>query len=178
MRRLALAAATVLLAAPQIAAAAEAPLPCLTPKEATAVAAYAMPSAITGTVQRCTPALGKQSWLALNGDALSKRYGERKVAVWPDAKGALLKMASTSKDAMAETIKSLPDQTIQQLADSMIVAAVADKVQVGRCQVIDRFLSLIAPLPAENTAELVALTLGLVSQGESPKLGKFALCKA
>lgn len=177
MRTIALVAAALLLATPQIAAAADAP-PCLTPKEATAVAAYAMPGAITGTVQRCTPTLGKQSWLALNGDALSKRYADRKAAVWPDAKAALIKMASTSQDSMVETLKGLPDQTIQQIADPMIIAAVADKVQPNRCQVIDRFLSLIAPLPPESTAELVALTLGLVSQGGAPKIGKFALCKA
>ncbi len=177
MRTLALAAAALVLTAPQIATAADAQ-PCLTAKEATAVAAYAMPSAITGTAQRCVPTLGKQSWLALNGDALSKRYAERKPAVWPDAKAALLKMASNSKDSMAETIKTLPDDTIRQLADSMISAAVADKVQVSRCQVIDRFLSLVAPLPPENTAELVALTLGIVSQAGAPKIGKLVLCKA
>ena len=158
-------------------AAADSP-PCLTPKEATALAAYAMSSVITGTSQRCVPSLGKQSWLALNGDALSKRYAERKTAVWPDAKGALVKMTSGSKDTMVETLKSLPDETIRQLADSMVVAAVADKVQPGRCAVIDRFLSLIAPLPPENTSELVALTLGIVSHGAAPKIGKFSLCKA
>ena len=176
MRTLALAAASLLLTAPQIAAAADGP-PCLTPKEATAIAAYSMPSAIIGTTQRCNATLGKQSWLALNGEALSKRYAERKSAVWPEAKSALIKMVSTSKDAIAETIKSLPDDTIRQLADSMISAAVADKVQVGRCQMIDRFLSLVAPLPPENTAELVALTLGIVAHADAPRIGKFMLCK-
>ena len=179
MRTLTICAAAVLLSAPQIAAAADAP--CLTAKEATAVAAYAMPSVIAGTTQRCGAVLGKDSWISKNGTGLSKRYAERKAAVWPEAKAALLKMtggAAGSGDVVLDTLKSMPDETVQQIADSMVTAAVAERVPANRCFVVDRFLSLIAPLPPESTAELVALTLGVVSQGEKPKIGKLALCKA
>lgn len=181
MRTLTICAAAVLLSAPQIAAAADAP--CLTAKEATAVAAYAMPSVIAGTTQRCGATLGKDSWIAKNGTSLSKRYAERKAAVWPEAKAALLKMtggagSGGSGDVVLDTLKSMPDETVQQIADSMVTAAVAERVPANRCFVVDRFLSLIAPLPPESTAELVALTLGVVSQGEKPKIGKLALCKA
>lgn len=175
MRTLALAAATLSLIAPQIAAAAEAP--CLTPKEATSVAAYAMPSIIGGATQRCAPALGKDSWIAANGQSLAQRYADRKAAVWPDAKAALVKLAG-SGDAAMDALKSLPDATIQQMADTMVTAGVAEKVPVTRCGTIDRFLSLISPLPPENTAELIALTLGVMSRGDNPKIGKLAICKA
>lgn len=176
MRKLALAAATLSLIVPQIAAAEEAP--CLTPQEVTAIAAYAMPSVIGGTTQRCAPALGKDSWIAVNGQHLAQRYADRKAAVWPEAKAALIKLGGSANDPAMNALKSLPDATIQQMADTMLTSGVAEKVPVTRCVAIDRFLSLISPLPPENTAELIALTLGIMSRGDNPKIGKLTICKA
>ena len=49
----------MLLVSPQIAEAAD--TACLTAREATAVMAYALPSAISGTARRCAPVLGKDA---------------------------------------------------------------------------------------------------------------------
>lgn len=176
MRTIALAAAALALIAPQVAAAADGT--CLTPREATAVAAYAMPSVIGGATQRCAATLGKDSWIAVNGQSLAQRYADRKAAVWPEAKAALVKLAGSASDPAMDALKALPDATIQQMADTMVASGVAEKLPVARCGMIDRFLSLISPLPPENTAELVALTLGIVSRGDNPKVGKLAICKA
>jgi hypothetical protein len=176
MRTLAPAFAAFLLVAPQIAAAAEPP--CLSPREATAVMAYALPGAISGTTRRCGPVLGKESWIARNGDDLARRYGERKTVLWPEAKAALLKVTAGSADPTLDMLKSLPDESLQQLTDAIVTGTVAEKIPDKRCFVVDRLLSLVAPLPPENTAELIALTLGVVSHGDSPKLGKLAICKA
>lgn len=167
---------TSTLVLPQVARAAEPP--CLTPREATAVTAYALPSAISGTTKRCAPVLGNESWLAQNGDGLAARYGERKTTVWPEAKAALIKVGGGSGDQVIGVLKALPDATVQQVADTMVTEAVAEKVPENRCGVVDKFLSLISPLPAENTAELIALTLGVISHGPNPRLGKLAICKA
>ena len=176
LRSVALAAIAFGLTAPQVALAAQAP--CLTVSEASAVAAYAMPSVISGTAQRCAPVLGKDAWLSRNGTALSQRYADRKPVVWPEAKAALLRMVADGADPASDVIKSLPDASMQQLADSLVVSSVAEKMPASRCGAVDRFLSLISPLPPENTAELVALTLGVLSHDEQPRLGKFAICKA
>lgn len=171
---IALSAATLIV--PQIAMAAEPP--CLTSREATAVAAYAMPSVIFGMVQRCAPVLGKDSWMARSGNDLAGRYAERKLAVWPEAKAAILKVAGGSGDPMMDMVKAMPDESLRPFADSLVVAGITEKLPTNRCAPINRFLSLISPLPPESTAELVALTLGVLSRTDKPKLGKLPICKA
>lgn len=176
MRRAIIALTAAALVVPQIALAAEPP--CLTPREATAVAAYAMPSVISGTVQRCAPVLGKDAWLSQSGSTLAARYAEHKAAVWPEAKAAILKVAGGSGDPMMDMVKAMPDESLRPFADSLVVAGIAEKLPTNRCAPINRFLSLISPLPPESTAELVALTLGVLSRTDKPKLGKLPICKA
>lgn len=176
MRSIASLAAGMLLALPQVALAAEPP--CLTPSEATAVASYALPSVISGTAERCSATLGASAYLPRNGAQLAQRYAARKAAVWPEAKGALIKLSSTTNPDAMDMMKSLPDKTLQGLADTLVSGVVADKIPLTRCGVIDRFMALVSPLPPESTAELISLTLGLVSQGAQPKLGKLSVCKA
>ncbi len=172
----AIGAAAFLLITPQVAVAAE--IPCLTAQETTALATYAMPSVITSTTQRCSASLGKESWIARNGEQMAQRYAANKAGAWPVAKAALLKLSGSSNDQMLSMMKTLPDNTLQELADTLVSGSVAEQIKTARCGVIDRFMALISPLPPENTTELIALTLGILSQGEKPKLGKLAVCKA
>lgn len=176
MRTLAVILAALTLAAPQVAAAAEPP--CLTAREASSVVTWAMPSAITGITQRCTPVLAKDAYLARSGTQLAQRYGAARTAAWPEAKAALLRVAGESKDPMMSTVKDLPDATIQQLLDTLVSGVVSEKVPTERCGTISRALDLLSPLPPENTAEIVALTLGLAAHTDNPRVGKFAICKA
>ncbi|MEP7221181.1 MAG: hypothetical protein ABI673_00795 [Novosphingobium sp.] len=176
MRNLALFAAAALVCAPQIAAAAEPA--CLTPREVTAFTAFALPGVITATAQRCSAVLPAGAFLRTSGQQMAQRYAARKSAVWPETKAALIKLSGGSNDQAANLFKTLPDETLQQLADTMVTGVVADKIPASRCGVIDQFLALLSPLPPENTAELIGLTMGLVSRGETPKLGKLSICKA
>ena len=176
MRNLALLAAAALITAPQIAAAAEPA--CLTPHEVSAITTFALPGLITATAQRCATTLPPSAFLRTGGQQMAQRYSSRKSAAWPVTKAALIKLSSGTNDQAADLFKSLPDDTLQQLADTMVSGVLTDKVPTSRCATIDQILGLLSPLPAENTAELIALTVGLVSKGETPKLGKLAICKA
>ncbi len=158
----------------QVAQAAEPP--CLTAREATAVASYALPSVIAGTSQRCGTVLGKDSYLAREGMQLSQRYSAGKTKAWPEAKAALLKVGGAGD--MAETVRKLPDSTVQPLVDSLVTSLIVENMPTNRCSPVDRALWLLSPLPPENTAELIALSLGLMAQGQNPRIGKIAICKA
>ncbi|MFM5908537.1 MAG: hypothetical protein ACKOPO_13285 [Novosphingobium sp.] len=173
--RLAICLASLLsLASSQVAAAAQAP--CLTPREATAVASYALPSVIAGTSQRCAATLGKDAYLTREGTKLSSRYAARKSAAWPEARAALLKVGGAGE--VTETVRKLPDSAVQPLVDSLVTSLVVENMPTDRCSPVDRALWLLSPLPPENTAELIALSLGLLAQGQNPRIGKIAICKA
>ncbi|MCW1403291.1 hypothetical protein OKA06_13535 [Novosphingobium sp. MW5] len=173
MRAVTYTLALLSLTGSQVAAAAET---CLTPREATAVASYALPAVISGTSQRCGPVLGKDAYLTKEGAKLAARYSARKAAVWPEAKAALLKVGGAGE--MTEAVRKLPDATVQPLVDSLVTGLVVEQMPTDRCSPVDRALWLLSPLPPENTAELIALSLGLMAQGKNPRIGKIAICKS
>jgi hypothetical protein len=174
-RRLAPLIALLSLAAPQLAQAAE-PV-CLTPREVTAVSTYALPSAIGGVTRNCAASLPAGAWLPQNGAALAQRYTAGKTSAWPEARAAFLKMSMATNPDAAQLFATLPDDSLQPLADAALSGIVSAKIKPESCPVIDRALSLLAPLPAENTAELIALAVGLGAKAGEPRFGKFALCK-
>lgn len=171
-----LAAAAALLAAPQVAAAAE-PV-CLTAREFTALSTYALPSVIGGTARACSAALPASAFLRRSGGELAARYGAGRDRAWPEAKAAFLKMTAERDPGAVQLFAGMPDDSLQQIADAAFAGIVAGQVKPDSCATIDRVVALLAPLPAENTAELIALAAGLGARSGAARTGKFALCKA
>lgn len=175
MRRMTAFAAALLTAVSGTAHAAASPL-CLTPGEFTSLATYALPSMISGTTQRCATQLGANAYLRRNGSDLVARYAQRKATSWPGAKAAFLKLsASTNADAN-NLIRNLPDTSMQPMLDSLMEGMVSQRIPLDRCTSVDRAISLLAPLPAENTAELIALAVGLGAKAGGGKLGAISVC--
>lgn len=177
MRSLALLAPLAIALAPIAAQAAEPP--CVTSAEFTALSSYALPSIITGTTERCAATLPADAWLRRNGAQLAARYGAAKPAAWPVAKAAFFKISGDSANAdTAKLLRSLPDSTLQTMLDAVISGMVGQNVPADRCGVIDRLVQLLAPLPPENTAELIAMAAGLGAKSGRAKVGSFRLCPA
>jgi len=175
-RKIALALASALLALPQVALAAEPP--CLTTGEVTALSTYALPSAISSATRTCAVSLPADAWLSRNGQDLAARYSVGRMRAWPAAKAAFLRMSSATNPDAAQIFSVMPDESLVPVADAALAGIVAAKLKPSACPTVDRVLSLLAPLPAENTAELIAMMVGLGSKVGEARLGKFAICKA
>ena len=176
MRRLIAAVAALTTVTPTLAQAAEPP--CLSPSEFSALTEYALPSIISGTSQRCGSALAPDAYLRRNGQQLVQRYAERKSVAWPEAKAAFLKLsASTNADAN-NLIRTLPDASLQQMLGSLMEGLVGQQVPLDRCATIDRLIGLLSPLPAQSTAEVIALAVGLGSKAGRTKLGAISVCQS
>lgn len=153
--------------------------PCLTPAEFTALSSYALPSIITGTTERCAASLPANAWLKRNGSQLAARYATGKPAAWPTAKSAFFKLAGTgANNEAAGLIRGMPDSSQQQMADAFISGLVSQKLPTERCGVIDQLVRLLAPLPAQNTAELIAVAAGLGARTGRARLGSISICQA
>lgn len=176
MRHLALLAAAALLALPQVAAAAEPP--CLTPRELSSLSAFALPSVINGTAHTCSAVLPANAWLPRNGASLAERYSAARTNAWPEAKTAFIKISTAKNPETATIFQTLPDDSLRQIADAAFAGIVSGKVKPANCATIDRMAALLAPLPPENTAELISMLIGLATKGDKPQLGQLALCKA
>lgn len=175
MRKLATLGAALLTVTPGLAHAAS---QCLTPAEASSLAAYALPAAITGTTKRCAPSLAPSAFLPRGGAELANRYAARKVQNWPAAKAAFFKIGGGAKDDSSALLKTLPDPSLQQMLDAIIEGMVAQEIPLTKCGEIDRVVGLLAPLPAQNTADLIAVVLGLASKSGKAQTDKFAICKS
>jgi len=165
-------AAFLLAMTPGIAAAAE-PV-CITKKEATALIAYALPQAINGTAKRCASALPANAFLRREGPQLAARYAGQKDRYWPQARPAFMK--TLGADGSADMVRKLPDETVRQLADVFVEGFVSQRIALKSCSKLDLAIDLLSPLPPENTAGLIALTLDLAGAAD-PKLGKVTLCQ-
>lgn len=176
MHRFTALAAALLTVAPSVAHAAE--TQCLTPGEFTALAEYALPSMITGASQRCATTLGPSAYLPREGAQLAQRYSQRRTGAWPGAKAAFMKLSTTSNNDANAVIKTLPDTSMQQMLTALMEGIVAQQIPLDRCTTIDRAIGLLAPLPAQNTAELIALAVGLGAKSGKAKVGSLSLCES
>lgn len=176
MHRSIVAPALVLSLVPGLAHAAEPP--CLTSGEFASLAGYALPSVISGTVQRCSASLPADAFLKREGGGLANRYAEAKAASWPEAKAAFLKLSTNTNDAASALIRTLPDPTLRAMLDGLIEGMVGQNLPETRCSMIDHLVRLLAPLPPENTAQLIALAAGLGAKSGKARIGSFSICAA
>lgn len=176
MRRPTFLAALLLSVTPTIAAAAEAP--CLTTSEFASLAGYTLPSIIKGTSQRCASTLGPNAFLRTNGQELANRYATHKAANWPEAKAAFLKLSSNSSSNANEIFSDMQDESLRPIVDAMLEGMISQQIPLDRCATIDKIVNLLSPLPAENTAELVALAVELSSNSKPAQVDKINLCPA
>lgn len=154
-------AALASLAASEVAAAQEPA--CLSEREVTSLVTYALPVVMNSTMKTCSPQLSPQGYFATQGPGLVQRYAARKSAAWPDAKAALIKLGGND-DKMKDIVANLSDEALQPFAEGIVAAMVAKGIKPGQCKAIERGVRLLAPLPPENTAELVTFVLVLADK--------------
>jgi hypothetical protein len=176
MRRLTAVILALAVTTPSLARAAEPP--CLSPGEFTALAEYALPSIISGATLRCSSALAPDAYLRRSGSQLVERFATRKPAAWPGAKAAFLKLSTSGGPDVDRMIRTLPDPSLQQMLGSLMEGLVSQQVPLERCTAIDRLIGLLSPLPAQSTAEVIALAVGLGSKAGRTKLGVISVCQS
>jgi hypothetical protein len=150
--------------------------PCLAPQEFSQLATYALPNALSATAQRCSATLPADAFLKTGGPEMIGRYAAGKPAAWPGAKSVFLKMTQSQQSDMVALLRNLPDAQLQQLVDAFIQGMVAEKIPAERCTSIDRMLRLLSPLPAQSTADIIGLAIGLGSQTGQARIGKIRIC--
>jgi hypothetical protein len=91
-------------------------------------------------------------------------YSAGKASAWPGAKAAFLKISTSSNADANSLIRGMPDTSLQQMLDAAMAGMVGQKLPVERCPIVDSLVRLLAPLPPQNTAELIALAVGLGSK--------------
>ncbi len=179
MRIPTLIATALLVTLPGLANAAEAP--CLTRQEFSGLASFVLPSVMEGAIERCQPYLDDGDYLATSGSKVVERYEARKADSWPVAKAAFLKISGETNGKANDLLKMLPDDALQDMLDITFEGLVSQEIPTDKCGTIDEFTRLLAPLPPENTAEIISLIVSLAGKpnndgkAKSP-IGKLTIC--
>ena len=166
------------IAMPAQAAAAEAQ--CLSASEVRALTAFAMPSVLTGVIDHCVPEVGAGGFMATQGRNLVSTYAAHKDAAWPTARTAFFRLAGTRSgdDETTDLMAKMPDAALQPFVEGMIGGMIGSKLKPGQCAVADKLMRLLAPLPPENTSELLGTILELAEGDKKSGPGGLAICKS
>lgn len=123
---------------------------CVSRAESRAVVANLMPALLTSAARHCGPQLGARSYLAANAPRLAQRLAAHGEASWPVAQRAI------------ETIggNPLPDNpALLELGRQALATGITGKMDANACIAVDALAEQLAPLPAENFANVFALFL-------------------
>jgi hypothetical protein len=151
---------------------------CLSEQEVVSLVSFALPTVMDSTIKTCGPQLSPQGYFGGQGPALVARFAANKAASWPGAKAAFLKLAAKQDSGTRDMIAKLPDSALQPFAEGIVAQLVTSKIKPDRCKVIERGVSLIAPLPPQNTAELIAFVIVLADKAGADKGSKLPICPA
>lgn len=172
------AAAALALLQGQMAQAATASAQCISENEMTGLVGFALPSALDGAMKGCKPHLATTGYFATRGNEFLERYTARKDANWPMAKAAFLKFGGSGDAKIKDTFAKLPDEAVKPFVEAMVSELVGSEIKPDQCKAIERGVRLLAPLPPENTAELVSFILALSSGNKGAKTSSLPICKA
>ena len=173
-------AAAATIALPTQAVAQAAASACLAPAEVRALTTFSMPSVLNGLIANCTAQVGARSFMATQGRGLVAAYAGGKDAAWPAARKAFFRLADGGKPSdkeMAAAVAKLPDSALQPFVEGMISSMIGAKLKPGQCVVADKLMRLLAPLPPENTSELVSTVIELAEADRKSGAGGLNLCK-
>ena len=153
---------------------------CLAPAEVRALATFAMPSVLTGLIDHCTPEVGATGFMSTQGRNLVASYAANKDSAWPTARKAFFRFAGSKSDSSEATdmMAKMPDAALQPFVEGMIGGMIGSKLKPGQCVIADKMMRLLAPVPPENTSELLGTILELAGADKKSAPGGLAICKS
>lgn len=122
---------------------------------------YAMPSITEAIQRRCAATLADDGYLATSGSALAGKFAALQDEAWPGALRLLGQFAGSEDPSMSALFASLPEESLRPFVDAILTEKIGAEIKTKDCDRIERAMELLAPLPPENTAELVAFLASL-----------------
>lgn len=141
---------------------------CVPPREAEALLLVLAPEMLRQVGTRCAPTLPAGALLKRSDGRLVAKYQAEVAAAMPLARQALKKITGPDAAGLMDS----------DLGPAMVVATMAPmlaaEIKPADCPAIDKVLGYIEPLPAKNTAGLLATILQLAS--DKDKKSKLPIC--
>jgi hypothetical protein len=145
------------------------PVSCVTARELRAGLAFAMQEAVVALGSKCGPLLSETSYVRSKGRALVSRYADTASNSNDVLNGLIKRLAPELKIADGDPI------AMKGIVSTLITAQLGKILSARTCEDVDRTLSLLDPMPAENMIGLVEFAFQKVDESDRRKgrrLGK------
>ena len=146
-------AIVALAAALSLAVPVEAQMRCISSSEAKALAQVALPAIVRQTGQLCASRLPATSLLRQTDGAFIAKYDAAADRAWLIARSAIVKLSDPAISALLDSDYARP------LLVTLIAPLISGRIAVEDCPMIDGLITDLAPLPAQNTASIIAAAL-------------------
>lgn len=143
------------------AASAQAALPCIPAPEAAAVVSALAPDALRAVGTACATSLPPTALVRQTDGPLLDGYQAEADRAWPLAVGAIGRLLGP--DAAQFTQSTM----LRPMVATLLIPLIVAKVKPKDCAAVDRIVTLLAPLPPRNAAQL-AVTLLQLSRAAKP----------
>ncbi len=147
---------------------------CLTTSEARSMALVALPAIIQQTGIVCAGQLPASSLVRRSSGAFLAKYEAEADRAWPLARAAIVKLSDPAIDIL------LASDFARPLLTTLIVPQLVGRIAPEDCGTIDRFVTLLEPLPPRNTAGVVVEALRYLkaekAKGKNVEVPDLPLC--
>ncbi|QJU59408.1 hypothetical protein HL653_18065 [Sphingomonas sp. AP4-R1] len=171
MKRLALALAAFALPS----AVSAQTLRCIQQDQAAALVTFALPSLVQGLAQRCGPELRSNSYLMANAGALADRYRPDAAAAWPAARTAIAGIFTQFLGQ--EMPPEMNSDLVRQLAEPLLGNLLAKRISTTDCVAADSAISAAAVLPGRNVGRLAIVAIMLADRKDKGIAGVLHICR-
>lgn len=136
---------------------------CVAPADFSDAVLYAMPIAYDAVSTSCERKLNKDGFVARHGSAFIANFRSRQDSAWPGA-FRLIKVFVADANAvegksggnLTAMITALPEKSLRPFVDGMVGQLIAAEIKPDFCGKIERGLELLALLPPEKVAGVLA----------------------
>jgi hypothetical protein len=140
--------------------------PCVSGPEATSLLLALAPDAIKAVGTACAQQLPPTSLLRQTSGPFIAKYQAEADASWPLAQSAIGKISGAGDKDMQAILGS---DMMRPMLAAMIVPMIAKAIKPKDCAAVDHIVTLLEPLPAHNSAELVTTVLQLSAADKAAK---------
>lgn len=129
----------------------------LDPAAVVAAVRYGLPFAFEGYMTSCFEILNSNGFAITNAPRLREKFVDGADAAWPGAKLLMMQFAEDEADEFGGLVDTLDDDPLRPFVDGLIEVMTAEEIEPESCEVIERTLEILDPLPADNLAAMVGL---------------------
>jgi hypothetical protein len=168
MRRISILAAFALCVGLGATGAQAAAQQCVTSDEASELMLVLAPEAIKAAGTLCARTLPSTALLRQANSPLLARYQAEADAAWPQARSAIGRIGGLDANGLGDS------DLMRPLLTALVLPTITGELKPKDCSAVDHIVTLLAPLPPRNAAELVVAFMQLGNANEAGRIEKHA----